>query len=149
MITIMPASKSVMTTASKSPRTCPAGPAAPIISATPASATRLATSVVRRSRPPVNSRSSAAAANGAAAPITMTSATAVKRSALMKQTVAAVEQAAASTPLTPIARTAARVPRRCRQTMQPAMNSPAASPRQNSIVHTSSAIRRVKKPAVL
>lgn len=87
------------------------------VSATPSSARVLAASVTRLCRSPCQSQASTAAAKGAAAKITVTAATDVRVSALMKQTVAMAEQAATIMPSTPEARITATMVPRWRQRM--------------------------------
>ena len=62
----------------------------------------------------------------------------------MKQIVANAEQAATSRPILPMRRNAASVPEPSRRNTHAAMNSPPKTPRQNSIVQTSTSISRVK-----
>ena len=116
---------------------------------TPAIAAALANNVARLSRSPSHTRSIAAVRNGAVAKMITTSATEVSRNALMNMIVASAEQAAATSPGSPIARTAVGASRPSWHTNTAATNPPANSPRQNRIVHTSSGISRVKNPAVL
>src|SRR5438477_8010482 len=92
MITIMMAMRPVITSANRLPTRWPASTAASNITMTPANATTLATSVVGLSRSAVAAHAMAAVMNGKVALITRTSATVVRRSALMKQIVASVEQ---------------------------------------------------------
>src|SRR5205807_820689 len=149
MITIMAEMRIVMTSASALPKRRPAGSAPSKVRTTPRSAATLAMSVTRLSRSPVPSQAIAAAKNGVVALITITSATLVRCSALMKQTVARVEHAATSRPARPIPRITATVSRPWTQTISPAMNRPPYTSRQNNRVQASSAISRVKKPAKL
>ena len=106
-----------MSSARKLPNRWPEASAASTMTTTPSSATTLAASVVQRSRSPVHAQAIAAVRNGAVALITKTSATVVWRSALMKQTVARVEQPATTRPARPIRRKASAAPAPCRQTM--------------------------------
>jgi hypothetical protein len=124
MITIIVEMRMVVIRASRLPNRRPAGSAPSKVRATPSTAAALAKSVIGFSRSPVHSQAIAAAKNGVVALITITSATLVRCSALMKQMVATVEQAATSRPAGPMARIAASVSRPCSQTMPPAMNRP-------------------------
>ena len=87
----------------------PADSAESTVSMTPSNATQLAASVTPLCRSPCLSQARIAAAKGATAKITVTSATVVRVSALMKQIVAMAEHAATTSPATPTARTAAIV----------------------------------------
>src|ERR1043166_4154780 len=111
MITIISEMRMVMTSASRLPNRRPPDSAPSKVRTTPNRAATLAASVIGLSRSPVHSQAIAAAKNGVVALITITSATLVRPSALMKQMVAKVEHAATTRPDHPIARTAAIVSR--------------------------------------
>jgi hypothetical protein len=83
MISIMMAMHTVMPNASKSPARCPSAIAPPTMMLTPMTATALAASVDHGSLVPSHSHPMPAVRNGATAKITATSATDVRRNALM------------------------------------------------------------------
>ncbi len=103
----MTAISTVVRNASRSPARRRCAPAPATMTQTPAIAAALASSVARLSRSPSHTRSIAAVRNGAVAKMITTSATEVSRNALMNMIVASAEQAAATSPGSPIARTAA------------------------------------------
>jgi hypothetical protein len=149
MINIMIAMKNVMPKASRSPVRCPSAAAPLTMMPTPSSAKRLAASKAHASLTPSHSQPRPAVRNGAAAKITATSATDVRRNAFRYSIVAAVEHSAATKPGRPTARMAATVrPRSC-TTITHRVIRPANKPRQNNMVHASRWISRVKNPAEL
>ena len=83
MINIMIAMQMVMPKARRSPTDGPRLTAPPTMMLTPSRATRLAASVVQAPVTPSHSQPRPAVRNGAAAKITATSATEVRRNALM------------------------------------------------------------------
>ena len=138
-----------MPSASRSPISRPPAMAGPAITATPATAARVAAMVALSSRSPISNQAMPAVRNGIVASMTITSPMLESRMPFRKHTVASAEHRATSSPSRPIARQVAAVrPRSC-HAITPEMNRPAKIPRQNSRVQASTAIRRVKKPAVL